>query len=185
MSRRRREDRGVGWAAASARAPSATAEDGQLDAVPACARGKLLLGAVDLPLRSQVAPVLAGVGVSHHHLQSAVTRDTRVSEQLVDDRSCAAQILDRLEERNRLDRVVARVEDALHDRVVLHLVVLAALLDELVLLAVEVLALGHLLHHRDGQHIVRRVVQRKARDGIHHLKNDVLVDWRRHSSVTG
>ena len=111
MPGRRREDRGVRWAAASARAPPATVEDRELDAVTACARGELLLGAVDLPLRGQVAPVLAGVGVPDHHLQSVVTRDTRVFEQLVDDRSCAAQILDRLEERYRLDPIVARVED--------------------------------------------------------------------------
>ena len=71
-------------------------------------RGERLLRAVDLPLRRQVAAVLARVRVADHHLEAAAAllddaRRTRLVEQRLDDRGRRAQVGDRLEERHRRD----------------------------------------------------------------------------------
>ena len=58
-------------AAAPSRRAAAAVEDRQLDAPGRGDPRQLLLGAVDLPLRRQVAAVLARVGVADHHLERA------------------------------------------------------------------------------------------------------------------
>ncbi len=76
-------------------------EHGEHDAALPCHLGELLLGAVDLPLRRQIATVLAGVRVAHHHLEPWARA---AIEKLLDERPGATQVCDRLEQGNALER---------------------------------------------------------------------------------
>ena len=74
MPGRLREDRRVGRSASAAGAAAAAVEDRQLD--PALGRDarEPLLRPVDLPVRGQIAAVLARVRVADHHLRAALAR---------------------------------------------------------------------------------------------------------------
>ncbi len=109
------EDRRVRRPAAASCAAAAPVEDRQLDPAPRGERRQRLLRAVDLPLRRQVAAVLAGVRVADHDLQPVAAiphprAEARLVEQLLDDRGRSTQIGDRLEERHDRERLVASVE---------------------------------------------------------------------------
>ena len=86
-------------AAAAAGRSAAAVEDGQLDPARRRDPRQLLLGAVDLPLRGEVAAVLAGVRVADHHLERAARAAV---EDLLDERPGGAQVGDRLEQRHAL-----------------------------------------------------------------------------------
>ena len=90
MPRRRRQDGRMRRATAASGAAAPAVEDRQLDAPSRSKRGQRLLRAVDLPLRRHVAAVLARVRIADHHLDPALPRDTRIVEQLADDRRCRA-----------------------------------------------------------------------------------------------
>ena len=87
-------------------------EDRELDVALGRQRREPLLRAVDLPLRRQVAAVLARVGVADHDLEPAVTRRLPAVEQLGDDVGRGAQVGDRLEERHDRERLVRELENA-------------------------------------------------------------------------
>ena len=62
---------------------------------------QLLLRAVDLPLRGEIAAVLARVRVADHHLEAPARA---AIEDLLDERACRPQVGDRLEQRHALER---------------------------------------------------------------------------------
>ena len=86
-------------AAAPARRAAAAVEDRQLDTPAGRDARQLLLRAVDLPLRGEIAAVLAGVRVAHHHLEAPARAAV---EDLLDERARSAQVGDRLEQRHAL-----------------------------------------------------------------------------------
>ena len=98
--RRLREDRGPRRPAAAARRAAAAVEDRQLDAAGVREHGEPLLRAEDLPVGGEEAAVLAGVGVADHHLEPAARLAIEIR---TDDGVGVAQIVDRLEQRNRLE----------------------------------------------------------------------------------
>ncbi len=112
MARRLREDRRVGRPAAPTRAAAPPVEDRQLDVSLAGDLRERLLGAEDLPLRGEIATVLAGVGVADHHLGAAVGREARIVEQLGEDCRRRPQVVDRLQERRHAQRLVGELEHA-------------------------------------------------------------------------
>ena len=111
-----REDRRMRRSAASARTTAASVEDRQLDVGITRDLDEPFLRAVDRPLRSEEAAVLAGVGIADHHLEAAVailhaSCETRIGEQLADDGRRAAEVRDRLEQGNDGEPLVAQIED--------------------------------------------------------------------------
>ena len=80
--------------------PAAPVEHGQLDAALAGQLGEPLLRAVDLPVRGEIAAVLARVGVADHHLQAVARRAVEV---LGDHGVGPPQVVDRLEQRHHRD----------------------------------------------------------------------------------
>ena len=104
----------VGGAAAPARRPPAPVEEGQRDVVQAAHVHQALLGEQQLPVGGQVAAVLVGVGVAHHHhlavsarLQVAHVR--RQAQQAPKRPRRAAEVVDGLEQGHQVD---VRVEGA-------------------------------------------------------------------------
>jgi hypothetical protein len=110
LARRLRQDRRVRRAAAAPGASATAVEDRQLD--PAFARdlGERLLSAEDLPLRCEVAAVLARVGVADHHLGTPIGGEARVVEERGQDGGRGAKVLDRLEERHGPQRRLGQFE---------------------------------------------------------------------------
>ena len=91
--------------AAAAGAAAAAVEDRQRDAGLAGDGGELLLGAVDRPARREVAAVLAGVGVAHHHLDATPAcgdagRERSSASSVAHDLRRCAEVGDRLEQRH-------------------------------------------------------------------------------------
>ena len=97
---RLREDRSVGRPSAPPRAPTPAVEHRQLDVPLARQPRESLLRAEDLPLRRDHAPVLARIGVADHHLEPTAWAAV---EQLADQRFRAAQVVDRLQQRDDLE----------------------------------------------------------------------------------
>ena len=93
------EDACVRRSAAPAGRAAAAVEDRQLDITVGGDARQLLLRAVDLPLRGEIAAVLARVGVAHHHLEAAA--GTAI-EDLLDEGAGSAEVGDRLEQRHAL-----------------------------------------------------------------------------------
>ena len=89
----------MGRAAATTGRASTAVEDRELHTAGGRDPRQLLLGAVDLPLRRQVAAVLARVGVADHHLE---LRPRAAIEDLLDERAGGPQVADRLEQRHTL-----------------------------------------------------------------------------------
>ena len=122
MPRRLREDRRMRGASPAPGAAAAPVEDRQLDSALIGEGRQPLLGAEDLPLRRQIAAVLARVGVADHDLQPPAPRvhqrrEARFVQERLDDRGRLAEVADRLEERNRRDsrsRLCGRVDDGKH-----------------------------------------------------------------------
>ena len=114
MPRRLGEDRGMRRAASTSGAAAAAVEDRQLHVSGCRELDERALGLVDLPLRGEVAPVLARVGVAHHHLEPPVAGDAGIVEERFDDSGCGSEVGDRLEERDHGERLVGHVERAQH-----------------------------------------------------------------------
>ena len=85
-------------------------EDRQLDAALVRQRDELLLGAIDLPVGSEVAAVLGGVGVADHHLEA---RPRAPVEDLSGELSRASEVVDRLEQRHCVDVQTRRASEGL------------------------------------------------------------------------
>ena len=107
----------MGRPPASAGAAAAAVEDRQLDARVACDLCERLLGAVDRPLGGEVAAVLAGVGVAHHHLEPVPALGdpgavTLVGEKLAPGRVGRLEVGVGLEERHDGDGLGGEVEHA-------------------------------------------------------------------------
>ena len=100
------QDRRVRGPSPAPRTAAAAVEDGQLDPTLVRESRQPFLGAEDLPLRRQVAAVLARVGVADHDLEPAASLlhergEAGLVEERLDDRRRLAEVADRLEEGNR------------------------------------------------------------------------------------
>ena len=98
----------VGGAAAAARRPAAPVEERERDVVQPADVHQPLLGQQQLPVGRQVAAVLVGVGVAHHHhlavaarLQVAQVRGQ--AQQAAQRVRRAAEVVDRLEQGHEVD----------------------------------------------------------------------------------
>ena len=90
-------------------------EDRQLDVGITRDLDEPFLRAVNRPLRSEEAAVLAGVGIADHHLEAAIAvlhplREARLGEQFTDDVGRVFQVRDRLEQRHDGERLVAEIQ---------------------------------------------------------------------------
>ena len=116
-ARRLREDRVVARATAAADGAAATVEQPQPDSGLARRLDQVELGAVQRPVRGQVAAVLVGVRVAQHDLLAVAARgDNGTVERKVkcrfQDRRSSLEVVDGLEQRHDPDRRVGVLRDA-------------------------------------------------------------------------
>ncbi len=105
---RLREDRLVRRPAAAPDRAAAPVEEPQLDAVRRERVDQPHLGAIQRPVRGQIAAVLVAVGVAEHHFLPVVAagderRYGRLRERVAHDRAAAREVVDRLEQRHDVD----------------------------------------------------------------------------------
>jgi len=102
------QDRLICRPATAADGAAASVEEPQVNAGASSHRSQRRLGRRQAPLRAEIAAVLVGVGVPHHHLLAVAARSDDVGVHAVvqhrlEDAGAALQILDRLEQRHDVE----------------------------------------------------------------------------------